>query len=238
MVKERGTKTGTKPRRSRNAANKRVPQLPDEERSLILQVASLAAKAFSLAAKAGYSSVKVGKALLRSSLDDKNLMQESGAYLKDVRELAGLTQAELTEALHLSDQSLLAAVEKGTATLSFELILRLAALLARHDPVPFIIKFTRTYDPEIWDILERWGIGHIPVHFERERQFINIYRGHDAARKLTDKGFEKVLQFTRAAFEMALHFVSEQQKKDSHISRNRKAKKPSEKNPKKHRKDT
>ena len=233
-----GTKTGTKPRRSRNAANKRVPLLPDEERSLILQVASLAAKAFRLAAKAGYSSVKVGKALLMSSSGDTKLMKETGAYLKDVRELAGLTQAEMTEALHLSDQSLLAAVEKGTATLSFELILRLAALLARHDPVPFIIKFTRTYDPEMWDILERWGIGHIPVHFEREREFINIYRSHDAARKLTDNGFEKVLQFTRAAFEMALHFISEQQKKHSHISRNRKAKKPSEKNPKKHRKDT
>jgi transcriptional regulator with XRE-family HTH domain len=238
MVKERGKKIGTKPVMSRNAANKQRTQLPDEERSLVLQVASLAAKAFRLAAKAGYSSVKVGKALLMSSSGDTKLMQESGAYLKDVRELAGLTQAELTEALHLSDQSLLAAVEKGTATLSFELILRLAALLARHDPVPFIIKFTRTYDPEIWDILERWGIGHIPVHFEREREFINIYRGHDAARKLTDNGFEKVLQFTRAAFETALHFVSEQKQKDSHISREGKAKKPSGKNPKKHRKDT
>ena len=233
MVKERGKKIGTKSVKPRNAAKKQMTQLPDEERSLVLQVASLAAKAFRLAAKAGYSSVKIGKALLMSSSGDTKLMQESGAYLKDVRELAGLTQAELTEALHLSDQSLLAAVEKGTATLSFELILRLAALLARHDPVPFIIKFTRTYDPEIWAILERWGIGHIPVHFEREREFINIYRGHDAARKLTDKGFEKVLQFTRAAFEMALHFVAEQQKKDAHISRNRKAKKPSGTNPNK-----
>ena len=231
MVKKRRTKNGTKPVMHGNAANKRVPQLPDEERSLILQGASLAAKTFRLAAKAGYSSVKVGKALLLSSSGNTKLMQETGAYLKDVREIAGLTQNELTEALHLSDQSLLAAVEKGTATLSFELILRLSALLARHDPVPFIIKFTRTYDPEIWDILERWGIGHIPVHFEREREFINIYREHDAARKLTDKDFEKVLQFTRAAFGMALHFVSEQKQKKSQSSRNRKAKKPSVKNP-------
>jgi transcriptional regulator with XRE-family HTH domain len=236
MVKESRTNIGTKPIMLRNTANKQMIQTPDEERSLVLKVALLAAKAFRLAAKAGYS--KVGKALLMPSFDDKNLMQESGAYLKDVRELAGLTQDGLTEALHLSDKSLLAAVEKGTATLSFEMILRLAALLARHDPVPFIIKFTRTYDPEIWDILERWGLGQIPVHFERERQFINIYRGHDAARKLTDNGFEKVLQFTRAAFEMALYFVSEQQKKDSHISRNKKAKKPSEKNHKKHHKET
>lgn len=237
MVKERGKKIGTKPVMSRNAANKKMTQLPDEERSLVLQVASLAAKAFRLAAKAGDASIKVGKALITSSSIDTKLMQESGAYLKDVRELAGLTQAELAEALHLSDQSLLAAVEKGTATLSFELILRLAALLARHDPVPFIIKFTRTYNPEVWDVLEKWGVGRLPVHFERERQFINIYRAHDSARKLTDNGFEKVLQFTRTAFEMALHFVSEQQKHESHNSRNRKAKKPSEKTPKKHRKD-
>jgi transcriptional regulator with XRE-family HTH domain len=233
MVKESGTKTGPKPVMSRKAINKPMTQLPDEERSLLLQVASLAAKAFRLAVKAGDASIKVGKALITSSSGDTKLMQESGAYLKDVRELAGLTQAELAEALHMSDQSLLAAVEKGTATLSFELILRLAALLARHDPVPFIIKFTRTYDPEIWDILEKWGVGRIPVHFERERQFINIYRGHDAARKLTDKGFEKVLQFTRAAFEMALHFVSEHKQKDGHISQNRKAKKLSGKNTRK-----
>jgi hypothetical protein len=102
--------------------------------------------------------------------------------------------------------------------------------------VPFIIKFTRTYDPEIWNILERWGLGQIPVHLERERQFINIYRGHDAARKLTDNDFEKVLQFTRSAFETALYFVSEQKK--SQLSSNRKAKKPSDKKTKKHRKET
>jgi hypothetical protein len=82
MVKERRTKNGTKPVMPRNAANKRVPQLPDEERSLIVQGASLAAKAFRLAAKAGYSSVKVGKALLLSSSGDTKLMQETGACLR------------------------------------------------------------------------------------------------------------------------------------------------------------
>jgi len=186
-------------------------QNSNTEQSIVMQIASGASKAFKLALKTGQSSIAVGRTLLMSSSNDSRLMKESGAYLKEVRELAGLTQAELAEALQLSDRSLLAAVEKGTATLSFELILRLAALLARHDPVPFVIRFTRTYDPEIWKILERWGIGNIPVHFERERQFINIYRGHDAARKLSDKGFEKVLKFTREAFEAAMYFVAEQQ---------------------------
>jgi transcriptional regulator with XRE-family HTH domain len=205
----RGTKSGAKPAGQGKASRKPVAPLPDEERSLISQVASLAAKAFKLAAFAGGTSVKVGKAILASTTGNSRLMEESGAYLRDVRELAGLTQAELAEALHLSDKSLLEAAEKGTATLSFELILRMAALLARHDPVPFIIRFTRTYDPEIWAILERWGVGRLPLHFEREREFINIFRAHDAARKLSDHGFQQVLSFTKAAFEMALHFVDE-----------------------------
>jgi transcriptional regulator with XRE-family HTH domain len=143
------------------------------------------------------------------------MMRETGAYLRDVRELAGLTQSELAEAINLSDRSVLAAAEKGTSTLSFELILRLAALLARHDPLPFIMKFTRTYDPEIWNIMEKWGVGRIALQFERERQFINIYREHDAARKLDDRDFEEVLKFTRAAFGMALHFAAGEQKTDT-----------------------
>lgn len=183
-----------------------------EEPSLLLQIASLAAGAFQLAAKAGDASWKVGKALLQTtSPEHAAMMQETGAFLKELRELAGLTRADLAQSLELSDQSLLEAVENGAATLSFELILRLAAVLARHDPVPFIIRFTRTYHPEIWSMLEKWGIGRIPVHLERERQFINIYRSHDAARKLSDEGFACVLHFTRAAFEMALHFTSEPQ---------------------------
>lgn len=224
MVKESGTKTGPGPGKAHRSTTRTTAQAPDEERSFLLQVAALAARAFQLAAKAGGTSIEVGKALIVSSSGDTKLMRESGAYLKDLRELAGLTQAELADALHMSDQSLLAAVEKGTATLSFELILRLAALLARHDPVPFIIKFTRTYNPEIWAILEKWGVGRIPVHFERERQFVNVYRAHDAARKLTDKDFDQVLQFTRSAFEMALHFVSEQQHRDVRASRDGKSK--------------
>ncbi|MBK6336987.1 MAG: hypothetical protein IPF60_15005 [Betaproteobacteria bacterium] len=40
----------------------------------------------------------------------------------------------------------------------------------------------------------------------REREFANIYRGSDAARRLSDVEFAAVLSFTRAAFEMALAF--------------------------------
>jgi len=125
--------------------------------------------------------------------------------------VAGFTVNDLAEALNVRDKKLIEAVEDGTATLSFELILRLAAVLARNDPVPFILKYTRTYSPETWRVLNDWGVGRLPLHFERERQFINIYRGHDEARDLSDEGFQRVLEFTRKSFEMSLHFVAEQE---------------------------
>ena len=134
------------------------------------------------------------------------MRRETGAYLRELRELAGLTLDELASAVELSDKSLLEAVEEGTQTLSFELVLRLAAILARHDPVPFISRLARTYNPVLWELLEDWGIGRLPIQMVREREFVNILRSHDEARALTDADFDQVLAFTRAAFETALHF--------------------------------
>lgn len=146
--------------------------------------------------------LRVGKALL--SPEAERMRRDAGRYVRELRELAGLTRDELADAIDLSDRSLLAAVEKGTAALSFELILRLSALLARNDPVPFVAKLTRSYNPALWKLLEGWGIGRIPLQLERERRFVNVFRAHDTARKLSDADFEHVLEFTRAAFEMAL----------------------------------
>jgi transcriptional regulator with XRE-family HTH domain len=165
----------------------------------------LATGAWKLAARAGAVPLQV----LFGAPANPNMARKAGEALRELRELAGLTRDELAAALELSDESLLKAVENGTATLSFELILRLSAILARHDPIPFIARFTRTYSPEVWGVLEGWGVGRLPLHFEREREFINIYRSHDAARKLSDEGFARVLDFTRAAFEMSLHFSAE-----------------------------
>lgn len=154
--------------------------------------------------------LRVGKALLLSP-EAASMRRDAGRYVRELRELAGLTVDELADAMQLSDHSLLAAVEKGTATLSFELILRLSALLARNDPVPFVVKLTRTYNPVLWRLLESWGIGRIPLHLERERRFINVYRSHDAARELSDDAFAHVLAFTQAAFEMALDFAAREE---------------------------
>lgn len=157
---------------------------------------------------------RVGKALLLSP-EQAEAMKETGEYLRDLRLVAGLTLDDLNAALDVKDHSLLAGVEKGTAALSFDLILRLAAMLARRDPVPVAMRLARTYRPELWQILEDWGMGRLSLHYERERQFINIYRGHDIARSLSDPGFAEVLAFTQQAFEMALRLVAAQEGLDS-----------------------
>ena len=137
----------------------------------------------------------------------RTMRRETGAYLRELREVAGLTRDELADAVELGDRSLLEAVETGTATLSFELTLRLAAVLARHDPVPFVSRLVRSYNPVLWQLLEDWGVGRLPLQLEREREFVNILRGHDAVRELSDRDFAQVLDFTRSAFETALHFA-------------------------------
>lgn len=164
-----------------------------------------------LALDAAGASLSVGRALLGPP-EDPGLAREVGAYLRELRELAGLTLEELTQAVALDDRGILEAVERGTATLSFELVLRLAAILARHDPVPFLLRLTRTYNPEVWRALEDFGVGRLPLHFERERRFINIYRRDDRARGLSDEAFARVLDLTRSAFDLALHFASEEER--------------------------
>lgn len=183
---------------------------PAEERSIVRMLFGMTSAAMTFISKGGRITGKIGEALA-SSPEQEKMIREAGSYLKDLREVAGLTMRDVSHSLKLADESLVAAVENGTATLSFELILRMAALLARHDPVPFILRCTRTYNPQVWRVLEEWGLGKLPLHLERERQFINIYRGHDKARKLSDEGFQRVLDFTRSAFEMALHFVPEEE---------------------------
>jgi len=182
----------------------------DKISNFLGRVSDATSSAFKIAKKTSNTSYKVGKAIIQSQ-DQLKLMVAAGQSLKDMREVAGLTVNELSEAISLKDQSILEAVENGTATLSFELILRLSALLARNDPIPFILKYSRTYSPDTWKLLHDWGAGRLPLQYQREREFINIYRSQDQARQLSDEGFSKVLEFTRHAFNMSLHFASEQE---------------------------
>ncbi|WP_227546069.1 helix-turn-helix domain-containing protein [Marinobacter fonticola] len=190
--------------------SKQKPKDNSEEDSLVDRLSDFTGSAFRFALRTTDASMKAGRALLKSQ-DQLRMMLAAGDSLKDIREVAGLTLSEMADALDLRDKNFLEAIENGTATLSFELILRLAALVARNDPIPFILRYTRNYNPEAWRVLNDWGVGRLPLQFERERQFINIFRGHDEARQLSDEGFEKVLAFTRQSFEMSLHFAAEQE---------------------------
>lgn len=128
----------------------------------------------------------------------------TGAAIRALRERAGLTIADLGAAIDLDDPSLIEALENGRIALSFELILRLAAVLGRNDPVGFVIGFTRSANPDVWKSLEALGVGKLLLQSVRERQFANIYRANDLARGLSDREFKEILGFTQAAFEMAM----------------------------------
>lgn len=184
----------------------------NDEPNLLDRLAGYTGSAYKMARRTTGTSLKMGRKIMGSQ-DQLRMMLAAGESLRDLREVAGLTVNDLAESLNLRDKSLLEAAEDGTAALPFELILRLAAVLARNDPVPFILRYTRAYSPDTWRVLNDWGVGRLPLHFEREREFINIYRGRDEARELSDEGFKRVLEFTRQSFEMSLHFVAEEEER-------------------------
>lgn len=149
------------------------------------------------------------KDLYMKSMDPERLraMADAGEILKDAREVAGLNLQELAEILGLKDDELLKEVESGRATLPFDMILRIAALVARHDPIPFILKFVRTYNPALESRLDELGILQLPKQYERERRFVNLLRSQDELRSMSDDEFERFLELQGAAVEFALQVM-------------------------------
>ncbi len=158
-----------------------------------------------IAGAAADVSLNVAKSMLPKP-QQRAALEKAGAAVRGMREAAGLSIKELGEAINLKDPALLELVEHGKVALPFEIVLRLASVLGRNDPIPFIMKLARTYNPELWRTLEDLGIGRLVVHAGREHEVVNIYRSNDAARRLTDEDFAAVLDFTRTAFEMAVAF--------------------------------
>lgn len=134
-------------------------------------------------------------------------MAEAGHFLHDARETAGLSLKDLGDSLGLSDSTVLEEVESGQSILPLELMLRSAALLARHDPIPFLIKFMRTYNPALEQKLEKWGVLTLPKHYERERRFTNIYRQHDVLRELSDEQHERFIQYMDSSLALVLQVM-------------------------------
>jgi transcriptional regulator with XRE-family HTH domain len=201
------------PRAARlSAARDIVPLDPSAVASLARQVRSWTDSVLGIAGTAADVSISAAKALLPKP-EQRAALEKSGRTLRNLREAAGLSVSEVGRAIDLSDPALLELVESGKLALPFEITLRLASVLGRNDPISFIMRFTRTYNPDVWRTLERLGIGRLAVQVARERELANIYRGSDVARRLSDEDFAAVLAFTRQAFELAVAFRGEDTEK-------------------------
>lgn len=131
-------------------------------------------------------------------------MAEAGHFLRDARETAGMSIKDLSESLGLADKSMLEDIESGQTIMPLEVMLRSASLLARHDPIPFLIKFMRTYNPALEKTLEQWGVLALPKQYERERRFINLYRQHDILRSFNDDEYERFIHYMQGSINLVL----------------------------------
>ena len=131
-------------------------------------------------------------------------MADAGHFLKDARETAGMSIKDLSESLGLKDKAVLEDIESGSTIMPLELMLRSASLLARHDPIPFLIKFMRTYNPALEKTLEQWGVLALPKQYERERRFVNLYRQHDSLRSLSDDEYERFIHYMESSCNLVL----------------------------------
>jgi transcriptional regulator with XRE-family HTH domain len=173
------------------------------------QLRSWSDSVLGIAGAAADVSVVAAKALLVKP-GQRRALERAGRILRGLRESTGMSLNELGNAIDLKDPTLLDLVENGKVALPFEIILRLASVLGRNDPISFVMRFTRSYSPDTWKTLEALGVGRLAVQAGREREFANIYRGNDDARRLDDDEFAKVLEFTRTAFDLALSFRASQ----------------------------
>ncbi len=181
--------------------------------SLVKLTGQVAGSTIDLARNTATMTAMFGENWLRTALlntmepERLEAMAEAGHFLRDARETAGMSLKELGESLGLSDNSVLEDVESGESIMPLEMMLRSAALLARHDPIPFLIKFMRTYNPALEERLEQWGVLTLPKNFERERRFVNIYRQHDVLRNLTDEEHERFIEYMNSSTELVLNVM-------------------------------
>jgi transcriptional regulator with XRE-family HTH domain len=134
---------------------------------------------------------------------------KAGRYLKDLREVAGLTVEDLGKAIEIENLDLLRAIEEGRSPITIDILFRLASFYSRNDPFTFMMDFSKTYAPWIWQILRFTGLEKLLITLERELKFINIYRSRDVARALGNQEFDKLVAFTQQSFDMALDLIAD-----------------------------
>jgi transcriptional regulator with XRE-family HTH domain len=207
--------TSANDKQSSSGARSQTASGEDPLGSLLGGLADLTSTALQVAAKTGAQAGKMFDSLVEGA--DKaperlKAMAVAGESLRDMRKVAGLTLADISSALDIKDKSFMEAVENGRETLTLEMIMRLASLYARNDPIPFFMRYLRTYKPGMWKIMESWGLDTLSLTVERERQFLNLYRRRDIARQLSEESFEKVLEFTGQAFDMSVELLAAEEK--------------------------
>tara|TARA_R110002072_G_scaffold2011_5_gene16946 strand:+ start:6931 stop:7653 length:723 start_codon:yes stop_codon:yes gene_type:complete len=164
-----------------------------------------------------------GESWLRNALLNKleperlEAMAEAGRFLRDARETAGMSLKDLSESLGLSDRAMLEDIESGETIMPLELMLRSAALLARHDPIPFLIKFMRTYNPALEKALEQWGVLALPKQYERERRFVNLMRQHDVLRRLSDDEYDRYIHYMGSSSNLVLDVMRKEKEANASV---------------------
>ncbi|HME84385.1 MAG TPA: helix-turn-helix domain-containing protein [Roseiarcus sp.] len=198
----------TAPGKTRPAKSPAAPAKATEPSALMRiahELRSYADSALGLAEGATEMTIAAARSMGRGP-QQKAAIGKAGEFLRAAREAAGITVAELGAAIDVSDTALIEEAEEGKAALPFDLVLRLAGVLGRNDPISFALKLTRSYNPGIWKALDDLGVGKLVLQVGRERDFANLYRANDAARRLSDEEFAHVLKFVGSAFDMAVAF--------------------------------
>lgn len=131
-------------------------------------------------------------------------IRRAGELLRDVRETAGLSIQDLGRAIDLKDATLIEHFEAGKVALPFDVILRIAGVLGRNDPIPFVLRLLRESNPRLVKAMEDAGLGKLLFHVGREREFVNLYRGKDQLREFSDAEFAALLEIVDAAIGMAI----------------------------------
>ena len=197
--------------------------------SLLKLTGQVAGGTFDLARNTATMTAMFGESWLRNTLlntfepERLEAMADAGDFLRDARETAGMSVKELSESLGLSDRGVLEGIESGQSIMPLELMLRSASLLARHDPIPFLIKFMRTYNPALEKALEQWGVLALPKQYERERRFVNLVRQHDKLRTLSDEEYERFIDYMDSSCNLVLDVMVKEKEANQSRSAHSKA---------------
>ncbi|MEH6571091.1 MAG: helix-turn-helix transcriptional regulator [Halioglobus sp.] len=192
------------------ANNKDIPGSDSLLDSLVKLTGQVAGGTLEMARNTATMTAMFGDNWLRTALlktmepERLEAMADAGHFLRDARETAGLSLKDLAENLGIADNEVLKDVESGDTIMPLELMLRCASLLARHDPIPFLIKFMRTYNPSLGQTLEQWGVMTLPKNYERERRFVNLYRQHDTLRSLSDEEYLRFNEYMDSSISLVL----------------------------------